>query len=744
MRVIWAWCRRWSRSAVAATAVVAVVGLLVSTAAGVILARDERKAAEQQLQRRARLVAEALTAETRRYEDALITVAAATGAFESLTAAKFAQVTASLAELRLAGATSIAYMVPARDDEIAAVQAHWRDRGVPDLVLTPVGTGKEHIFSVLNQPLDGVATPRYGIDATQSGPASRALTEARRTGRAAVSDPYQLIIDQQLPAAQRQMSFIVTVPVYGRGDAPGRRVFRGWVLMGLRGGDFIGDASARAAQDLVDVTLRAPSADGTFPLVAQQRAAATGRRDVTYDATITVADREWRLRIEAAAGALPGGITHTPAVITGALAALTLLLALLVWVLATGRRRALRQVRVATAELADAEAGARHQADLLAAIMDNISDGVGVVDHNGDFLLHNPAAKAILGVDDDHAGADSWQDHYGIYRPDGHTPFPVEEMPLMRGLAGECTDQVEMVLRNPGHPDGAVITVSGRPLRSGDGLLGAVAVFHDITARKAAEADLRAFAGVAAHDLKAPLTAIAGYAELLQDELADAASPTVRHGVQRISAGIDRMRRLIDALLAYATARDGELDLQPVDLQRLVTDVITERTAHLRARGDGEPDLFPDIYTGPLPTVHADPAMIRQVLDNLIGNAIKYAMPGQPTRIDIAAHRRPGDAQVRVVIADRGIGIPAAEQPHVFDAFHRAANHGGRPGTGLGLAICRRIVSRHGGTIAVTDNPGGGSRFHFTLPLATSTTPPDAAPARQDAAIPAGHRPAAR
>ena len=355
-----------------------------------------------------------------------------------------------------------------------------------------------------------------------------------------------------------------------------------------------------------------------------------------------------------------------------------------------------------------------------------------------------PPAKTILGIDDAPAGTDSWQDHFGMYLPDGHTPFPVEQMPLVRALAGECTDQAEMVIRNARHPDGVTVTVSGRPLRTADGRRGAVAVFHDITARKAADADLRAFAGVAAHDLKTPLTAIAGYAELLDDELTDSTNPTVRSSVQRISTGVDRMRRLIDDLLAYATARDGQLNLQPVDLQQLVSDVITERTAHLRAGSTGPSALFPDIYTGPLPTVQADPAMIRQVLDNLIGNAIKYTMPGQPARIDIAAHRRPGDAQVRVVIADRGIGIPTAEHPHVFDAFHRATNHGGRPGTGLGLAICKRIISRHGGTLAVTDNPGGGSRLHFTLPLENSTTPPTAAPTRQNTATPTDPRHAAQ
>lgn len=179
------------------------------------------------------------------------------------------------------------------------------------------------------------------------------------------------------------------------------------------------------------------------------------------------------------------------------------------------------------------------------------------------------------------------------------------------------------------------------------------------------------------------------------------------------------MRRLVDDLLAYATARDGHLNLEPVDLADLVTDVITERTAHLRATTAG-PALFPDIYAGPLPVVQADRAMTRQLLDNLIGNAIKYTLPGQPAHIDISAHRRhtDHDGWARVEIADRGIGIPVADQPHVFTSFHRTTY----TGTGLGLAVCHRVIDRHGGHIGITDNPGGGTRIWFTLP-ATSPNP---------------------
>ena len=132
---------------------------------------------------------------------------------------------------------------------------------------------------------------------------------------------------------------------------------------------------------------------------------------------------------------------------------------------------------------------------------------------------------------------------------------------------------------------------------------------------------------------------------------------------------------------------------------------------------DALPQAFssPDVYVGQLPLVHGDPAMLRQLLHNLISNAIKYTPPGRTPRVDITARTdQPG--WVRVEVADRGIGIPAGQHQAIFAGFHRAHPEAGLPGTGLGLAICQRIVKRHGGTITATDNPGGGTRIKLTLP----------------------------
>lgn len=230
---------------------------------------------------------------------------------------------------------------------------------------------------------------------------------------------------------------------------------------------------------------------------------------------------------------------------------------------------------------------------------------------------------------------------------------------------------------------------------------------------RARQADLKAFAYVVAHDLKGPLAAVGGFAEIVGSDLAEGVTDPAEllPNLERVGDGVTRMRLFIDDLLAYATARDAAIHPQPVDLEAMVAAIIAERTDHLRAAA-----LTPQICSTGLPTVHADPVLCRQLLDNLIGNALKYTRPGQAASVRVSAHQCPGE-WVRIEVADRGIGIPAEEQERIFESFHRATTDPGYTGTGLGLAICQRVVERHHGTIAVTDNPGGGSLFRFTLPL---------------------------
>ncbi|GII19831.1 ATP-binding protein [Planomonospora parontospora] len=730
---------------------VAVTGTALSLWVGAALREAQQRSAEQQLDRRATLITDAVAAESGRYADALRLLAAALGSHERLTKPEFDQTTRVLEDMRLAGATSIALMVPATDEQIPRVQEFWRRRGVPDLVLNAEGREREHVFSVLSRSLDGSTRTATGIDASQAAESARALAVARRSGQVTVSDTYLLIRDRHLPPERRQLSFVLTAPVYGRVEGD-RRPFVGWVLMGVRGRDFIDATLRRTTQGLTDVRLLARHEDGTLALLAELSGGS--RRDLPRDlhrtTSVRVAQRDWQLEIDAASALLPGAHGPLPGIATAVGVVLSLLLAALVSALGGGRERARAQVVAATAGLRAAEADARRQAGLLAAVLDSASDGVGVVDGRGGFLLHNPAALEILGVPPSPGGPETWQGHYGIFLPDGSAPFPAEDLPMTQALAGRRVEQVPMMIRNRAHPEGIVLSVSAQPLDPSGGRSGAVTVFRDITALREYEAELAAFAGVVAHDLRRPLTAMRGFVELVRDELDElagegsrepsgaagagktrepavraVAGECVRHLDQAL-AGIARMAGLIDDLLAYATARDATLQPREVDLDALVREIAAE---HLTAAAADPGRPAPRIGVGPLPAVHADPPLVRQLVDNLLGNAVKYVRPGQGAEVEVRSLPAP-PGRVRIEVADRGIGIPPGQHQAIFAGFHRAA--GGYTGTGLGLAICERIVERHGGAIIAEDNPGGGARFRFTLPAAQDGPAAEDGPGRED------------
>jgi signal transduction histidine kinase len=214
--------------------------------------------------------------------------------------------------------------------------------------------------------------------------------------------------------------------------------------------------------------------------------------------------------------------------------------------------------------------------------------------------------------------------------------------------------------------------------------------------------ELREFMTMAAHDLKSPLAAAAANLELLRTDHAARIGDDGESCLRATERALGRVNCMVEDLLTYAAADQWNVEPRPVSLTAEIAELVGGVDAEVSVRG-------------PLPVVCADVRLLRHVLDNLLGNAVKYTPTGVRARIEISAGGCAGGL-VRVVVADQGIGIPEADRPMVFEAFHRSANAGARRGTGLGLAICRRIVERHGGRIGVEENPGGGSRFWFTLP----------------------------
>ncbi|MDP9794178.1 PAS domain S-box-containing protein [Catenuloplanes nepalensis] len=721
------------RSATILTGVVGVFGMSVAVGVAGVVAAEQRQSAQEQLQRRASVVTARVAAEARRYTDSVSMAAAALGWRETLTAKSFAEVAEPIARMRLPGASSVVFLAAADSDGVNAAQRLWRSRGATDLVLTPAATGGEHLFSIFSQPLDDAPPARTGVDLAQAPAPSHALREARDGRRIIVSDAYHLLRDRSVPAAARQLSFVVTAPVLAPAGADGRRAFRGWVLMGLRGQDFIGVALREASQDLVDVTLRAHTTTGTADIAAL-RAAVDGRRDLAWQANVRIANRSWTLRFAAAGLALPGGRTGLPTSLAAGGALTSLLLAGLVWVLATGRARAQAQVTSATARLQSTADELAGQKDYLAQILDAVHVTILTCDTDGRLVHTNSEGRTRIGDIDRRLVTDLLTDLHLVH-PDG-TAYVPGQSPLLRALGGEDVHGEEVIRILPDGSRRHLITHS-RALHTPSGQrAGAVSSSFDVTTLREREAELAAFAGIVAHDLKNPLTSLTGYTEIVADDLAGL--PGMGGQVRmlgRVLATGARMRRLIDDLLAFAAARDGAVRPADVDLSTLVDQVVEERLATSR-------EAVPQIFIGALDGVYADAAMVRQLVDNLIGNAIKYTPPGQPARVDVTTADA-GDGWIRVEVADRGIGIPAGQHQAVFNDFHRAHPAAGYTGTGLGLAICRRIVTRHGGAIGVTDNPGGGARFWFTLPAAAWTAPEDVAQVQRAAAagLVRGHLP---
>jgi PAS domain S-box-containing protein len=365
--------------------------------------------------------------------------------------------------------------------------------------------------------------------------------------------------------------------------------------------------------------------------------------------------------------------------------------------LTTGRdeRRAL------TEELDAARVEAADQARLLQTIIGEMTDGVNVVDANGRFLLTNAVAAELMGLDPsrDPVVASA----VGAKYLDGRE-IPPEDRPSYHVLKGETVRRRE-VISQAGDGPARILSVSGAPLPpDDDGLARAVMVFHDVTAEHEARRELAAFARVVAHDLNNPVTAIEGWAELAADQMGEHLDgPFAREFIARVQSSSGRMRRLINGLADHALSGQRELREEPLDLADLVADVVADRDAAGSVNCDGSAPIV------------GDPVLLRQLVDNLVGNALKYVAAGDTPRIDITLAIE--DDHVILRVADNGIGLPPGEHELVFSEFHRA--HGtAYDGSGLGLAIARRVATRHGGTVTAYDNPSGqGTTFEVRLPI---------------------------
>ncbi|HEV3374486.1 MAG TPA: response regulator [Candidatus Acidoferrum sp.] len=377
-------------------------------------------------------------------------------------------------------------------------------------------------------------------------------------------------------------------------------------------------------------------------------------------------------------------------------------------------------------EKKQAEEETKRQKELLQLILGSIADGVVVADANGKFLLFNAAAERLVGIGAINAPPDQWSQRYGSFRPDGVTLFPPDELPLVRAMRGESVDAIEVFIRNAQMPEGRLLSIAGRPLRGADGSLqGGVVVFHDMTLQKRAQEALvqakeeavRAskfkdqFLSTMSHELRTPLNAVLGFSDLLADERYGPLNDRQQRYVSHIHSGGKHLLKLISDILDLSKIEAGRMELTREDVTVASAFVEVISTLYPLAEKKSQALLQ---QVDPNLRVHADAMRFKQVLMNLVGNAIKFTPGGG--RIELTA--RQVDEQVRMEVRDNGPGIPPEQQQRIFEAFVRLTETGSATeGTGLGLAITARLVELHGSKLEIESKPGEGTCFYFSLPL---------------------------
>ncbi len=273
--------------------------------------------------------------------------------------------------------------------------------------------------------------------------------------------------------------------------------------------------------------------------------------------------------------------------------------------------------------------------------------------------------------------------------------------------------------------DGRIIAVMNEPMEDG----GTIATYQDITEAEHNAAmmfqytqklensnrELADFAYVASHDLQEPLRKIEAFGERLVNKYASILPDDGRMFVDRMQNAAGRMRTLINDLLSYSRVTTGAKEFQKVSLSNILTDVISDLQIRIE-------ETKATINFDPLPTIDCEPMQMRQLFQNLLGNALKFRKADVSPIITVTTENVPDDevrgieAHINLVFADNGIGFENQFKDKIFTIFQRLHSRTEYEGTGIGLATVRKIVERHGGTINADGELGIGSKFYVTLP----------------------------
>jgi PAS domain S-box-containing protein len=364
-----------------------------------------------------------------------------------------------------------------------------------------------------------------------------------------------------------------------------------------------------------------------------------------------------------------------------------------------------------------------HYAPEVIFIADAPDARIRMVSQYAEVMSGRPLAQ-LLGVP-----ADAHPVRRDLLQSDGVTPMAFESLPVVRAVKrGETVLDYEMILWRPDGVKRTILANAG-PIRDARGnITGGIAVWRDITARKQIEQqvqklnhdleqravelqiankELESFSYSISHDLRMPLASINGFANILLKDCAQQLSPDALRYLELIRNNSMEMNQLVEGLLAFSRFIRQPLRKQTVDLNQLVRQALED----LRAQQQGR---RVEMEIGDLATCEADPVLLKQVLVNLLSNALKFTRQREVARIEIKATQR-DESEILYSVRDNGVGFDPQEAEKLFGVFQRLHSQEEYEGTGVGLAIVERIICRHGGRVCAEGEVDRGATFYFTL-----------------------------
>ena len=379
----------------------------------------------------------------------------------------------------------------------------------------------------------------------------------------------------------------------------------------------------------------------------------------------------------------------------------------------------------------------------LKTIVESLSEGLIVADLDGQLVHWNRAALEMHGytsLEECRRRLPELIESFQLWDLSG-AAVPLEEWPLTRVLRGEPLHDWDLRVRRIQTERERVFSYNGMLVRDvHERPLMAVLTINDVTERKQIELELERrvaertaqleqsyqdlgslnaklevsnrelqdFAFVASHDLQEPLRKVMAFGDMLVAQCGTGLDETGTDYLRRMQTAAKRMQTLISDLLQFSRVTSKAQPFTRLDLRQVAESVLGDLEVRLKQSGAS-------VELGELPQIDADPTQMRQLLQNLIGNAIKFAQPETPPRVQVYAEQEEA-GRLRLFVKDNGIGFEEVYLDRIFTVFQRLHERGAYEGTGIGLAICRKIAERHGGAITARSRPGEGATFIVTLP----------------------------